>query len=355
MQKKTTLTAAAVAATLVLSLATGCGGSGKTSTSGVAGASKTSSSTIRGAGSTFVAPLIDKWVGPVKSALGYTIQYSAIGSGGGIQAIQGRTVDFGASHAPLTPDQFAACKGCVQIPWALSATSVFYNLPGVGNFLHMTGPVLVQIYLGQITHWNDPAIKKLNPGVNLPHTPITVVHRSDGSGTTYNFTDYLSHVSSTWKSKVGTNTAVSWPTGVGAAQSSGVAAAVGQTPGAIGYADVEYAVSNHLHYFKVKNRAGNFVAPKLNGILAAAQLDTHPAKDGSLSIVNPPKSNKYADAYPISTYTYVIIAKRTAKTATLKKFIGWALTKGQTFGPKLFFQPLPASVVATDKSVLKGF
>lgn len=356
MQKKTTLIGAAAAAILLLGLlAAGCGGSSKSSTSGVAGARKTSSRTLVGAGSTFVEPLVTAWTKPVAAQLGYEVQYSAIGSGGGIQAIQDRTVDFGASDAPLTPEQFKACKGCVQIPWALSATSAFYNLPNVGNFLRMTGPVLTKIYLGQITRWDDPAIKKLNPNVNLPSTSITVVHRSDGSGTTFNFTDYLSHVSQTWKSKVGTGTAVNWPTGVGAPHSSGVAAVVKQTPGAIGYADVEYAVSNHLNYFKVQNRAGKFVLPKLKGILAAAELDTHPAKDGSLSIVDPPQSKKYADAYPISTYTYVIVSKKTAKATTLKRFIDWALTKGQTYGPKLLFQPLPASVVAKEKSVLKGF
>ena len=184
-------------------------------TAGTASA-KRSSTTLNGAGSTFVAALVQSWVAPVQSDRGITLNYSAVGSGAGIAQITGRNVDFGASDAPLTPDQFSACKGCIQIPWALASTSVFYNLPGGGNFLHMSGPVLAKIYLGQITKWNDPAIAKLNPGKNLPSTTITVVHRSDGSGTTYNFTDYLSHVSSTWKNQVGIGTAVNWPTGTGA-------------------------------------------------------------------------------------------------------------------------------------------
>ena len=202
-------------------------------TAGVASAKSTRSSaaTLNGAGSSFVSPLVQAWVGPVKSARDITLNYSAVGSGAGIAAITGRTVDFGASDAPLTPDQFSACKGCVQIPWALASTSVFYNLPGVKTFLHMSGKVLVKIYLGKITNWNDPAIKKINPGTNLPDQPITVVHRSDGSGTTYNFTDYLSSVSKTWKTKVGKGTAVNWPTGTGAPHSSGVANVVRQTPG----------------------------------------------------------------------------------------------------------------------------
>ena len=320
---------------------------------GAGAASGKSGATLNGAGSTFVAPLVQAWVAPIKSARGITLNYSAVGSGAGIAAITGRTADFGASDAPLAPDQFSACKGCIQIPWALASTSVFYNLNGAGNFLHMSGQVLAKIYLGQITRWNDPAIKKLNPGKNLPGTAITVVHRLDGSGTTYNFTDYLSHVSRTWKKRVGTGTAVSWPTGTGAPHSSGVAAVVKQTNGAIGYAETSYPAHNHLTYFKMRNRSGRFVVPKLAGTLAAALLDTHPARDGSLSIVDPPKSKKYRNAYPISTYSYVIVAKKSNDAATLKSLIGWAITKGQKFGPKNFFTPLPAPVVKFDKTSLE--
>src|SRR5690242_14260088 len=219
------------------------------SATALAAPSKQSGTTITGAGSTFVAPLVQQWAAPVGAAYGYELQYSPVGSGAGITAVTSRTVDFGASDAPLTPDQFAACKGCMQIPWALSATSVIYNLPGVKNLLHMNGATLAKIFMGQITQWDDPAIKKLNKGVALPGTKIAIVHRSDNSGTTFNFTDYLSSASPQWKSQYSTGVAVNWPVGTGQRGSSGVAGGVSQTPGAIGYVDVAYALHNHLSYF----------------------------------------------------------------------------------------------------------
>jgi phosphate transport system substrate-binding protein len=321
---------------------------------GTAGATpaKKSGTTITGAGSSFVAPLVGQWIPAVGSAYGYEVQYSPIGSGGGISAITARTVDFGASDAPLSADQFAACKGCVQVPWALSATSVIYNLNGAKNLLKMDGPTLAKIYMGQITTWNDPAIAALNKGVSLPSDKIAIVHRSDNSGTTYNFTDYLQSVSPDWKSKVGQGVAVSWPTGAGARGSSGVAAAVGQTPGSIGYVDVAYAKTNHLKFFAMKNASGKFTTPGLRGIIAAATSDQKPDQNNALSIVNPPK--KYDLAYPISTYTYVIVPLQTPKAAELRKFLFWAVTKGQTYGPKLLFQPIPKSVlVVAEKTIAK--
>ena len=321
---------------------------------GVAGAStdRHAGTTISGAGSTFVAPLVAQWIAPLGAAYGYELQYSSVGSGAGVAAITSRTVDFGASDAPLTPDQFSACNGCEQIPWALGGTSIMYNLPGVKNLLHMDGPTLANIFLGKITTWNDPAIAKLNKGVSLPSTKITIAHRSDGSGTTYNITDYLSSVSPTWNSQVGKGTAVNWPVGVAGKGSSGVAAIVGQTQGAIGYADVAYAISNHFSYFAMKNRSGKFTTPGLRGILAAAQSDQKPAADNSLSIVNPPK--KYPNSYPISTFTYVIVPLQSSKAPDLKKFLFWAVTKGQTYGPKLRFVPLPKSVlVVAEKAITK--
>jgi phosphate transport system substrate-binding protein len=315
-------------------------------TAGTASA-RTSSGSVSGAGSTFVAPLIASWVEPVKSQLGLSLSYNAIGSGGGVSAITNKQVDFGGSDAPLS--QFSpTCSTCVQIPWALAATGVIYNLSGLQH-LNMTGPVLAQIYRGKITKWNAKPIQKINQGRSLPNQQITVVHRSDSSGTSYNFTDYLSHVSRAWKSQVGTGTAVAWPTGEGEKGSSGVAGAVRTTPGAIGYADVFYAVHNHLGLMKMKNRSGIFVQARAKGILAAAQLDTHPAKDGSLSIVNPPKSKKYRNAYPICTYTYVDVQKKSGNAAGIKKLLDWAVTKGQRYGPALIFEPLPKAVVTFDK------
>jgi len=310
--------------------------------------------TISGAGSTFVSPLVAQWVNAVGPALGVELQYSAIGSGGGIAAITSRTVDFGASDAPLSPDQFNACNGCEQIPWALGGTSIMYNLSGVKNLLHMDGPTLAKIFMGQITSWNDPAIQKLNPGVSLPSTKITTAHRSDNSGTTFNLTDYLSSVSPAWKSQYGTGVAVNWPNGVGARGSAGVAGVVSSTDGSIGYADVAFALANHLKYFAMKNNSGKFTTPGSRGILAAASSDQTPAADNSLSIVNPPK--KYANAYPISTFTYVIVPLQSSKAPDLKKFLFWAVTKGQTsqYTAKLRFVPIPKSVlVVAEKAIAK--
>jgi phosphate transport system substrate-binding protein len=313
---------------------------------------RSSSATVNGAGSTFVAPLVTKWMAPVQSQLGIQLNYNAVGSGGGVSAITNKQVDFGASDAPLS--QFnPTCNSCVQIPWALAGTAVIYNLQGLQH-LKMTGSVLAQIYMGKITKWNAKAIKKLNKGLALPNKSITVVHRSDSSGTSYNFTDYLSHVSGAWKSQVGTGTAVNWPTGEGEKGSSGVAGAVKSTPGAIGYADVDYSIVNHLPIMRMKNRSNKFVLPRAQGIKAAAALDIHPKKDGSLSIVDPPATKKYANAYPICTYTYVDVQKSSgANAGNIKKLLNWAVTKGQSYGPPIVFEPLPKPVVTFDKKQIK--
>jgi phosphate transport system substrate-binding protein len=321
-------------------------------TAGAAPAKKTGI-TLSGAGSTFVQPLVAQWTQPLGAAYGYELQYSGIGSGGGVAAVTARTVDFGASDAPLTSDQFTACKGCVQIPWALSATAVIYNVDGVKNLLHMNGATLAKIFAGQVTQWDDPAIKALNKGVSLPSTKIAIVHRSDNSGTTYNFTDYLSSASASWKSSIGKGVAVNWPVGSGQRGSAGVAAGVSQTPGGIGYVDVAYALKNHLKFFAMQNKSGKYATPGLKGILAAASSDQKPdATTNELSIVNPPK--KFTVAYPISTYTYVIVPTESPKAQELKKFLFWAVTKGQTYGPKLLFQPIPKSVlVVAEKTIAK--
>src|SRR2546421_10907889 len=217
---------ALLALAAIAAVAAACGSSGSSSSGGAS-----NSKALNGAGSTLVAPLISQWAPDYATSAGVTITYGPIGSGGGIDAITNRTVDFGASDAPLTPDQFAACKGCVQIPWALSATSIAYRGDALPNHVHLTGKVLADIFLGQIKKWDDPAIKKLNGGKSLPSLAITVIHRSDNSGTTYNLTDYLNHVSPEWKSGPGRGVAVDWPTGVGARGSSGVSAALSQTNG----------------------------------------------------------------------------------------------------------------------------
>jgi phosphate transport system substrate-binding protein len=304
---------------------------------------KSNAGDLTGAGSTFVSKLVQTWTPKVDSQLGIKITYGPIGSGGGINAITNRTVDFGASDAPLTPDQFAACKGCVQIPWALSATSIAYRGDALPNHIHLTGPVLAGIFMGQIKKWNAPAIKALNKGKSLPDLDITVIHRSDNSGTTYNLTEYLNTVSRSWKSGPGKGVAVDWPVGVGARGSAGVSAALSQVQGGITYVDVAFSLQNHFKFAAVKNRAGIYALPGLKGIKAAGDTILRVApNNGGISIVNPAKRQKLA--YPICTFTYVIIPKQTSKAPDLKKFVTWALTKGQTDGPKLLFSPLPPVV-----------
>ena len=305
---------------------------------------------ISGAGSSFVAPLIGQWINAYKNA---TITYNPVGSGAGITAVSGRTVDFGATDAPPTVDQFTSCRGCVMVPWALSASAILYNLPGVKNNIHLTGSVIGDMYLGKISKWNDARIRKLNPGVSLPDTAVTPVYRSDGSGTTYNVTDFLSATNKTFGNQIGHNTAVDWPKGVGARGSSGVSGVLTRTPGAIGYADIAYALANKLQFAAVQNASGKFALPGLRGIAAAAQADKKFDSRNFLSIVNPPKGAKYTQAYPICTYTYVLVPAQSSKSADLKAFITWAITDGQALGKKLIFQPVPAYVVAHDKVVLK--
>lgn len=319
----------------------------------VAGATpeRSKGGSLTGAGSSFVSKLVQAWIPQVDSQLGLKVTYGPIGSGGGINAITNRTVDFGASDAPLSPDQFAACKGCTQIPWALSATAIAYKGDALPNHIHMTGAVVANIFLGRIKNWNDPAIRKLNKGKSLPDLAITVIHRSDNSGTTYNMTEYLNSVSRAWRSGPGKGVAVNWPTGIGARGSAGVSAALSQTDGGITYVDVAFTLANHFKFAAVQNRAGIFALPGLNGIKAAGATILRVAPDnGGISIVNPSKRQKLA--YPICTFTYVIVPKQTAKAAELKQFIRWALTKGQTDGPKLLFSPLPKVVLKASLKTL---
>jgi phosphate transport system substrate-binding protein len=314
---------------------------------------KSNAGELKGAGSSFVAPLVSAWQLKYEAARGVKVSYNPIGSGGGIQAISNKTVDFGASDAPMTPDQFNTCNGCVQIPWALSATSVMYNLNGVKNNLHLTGAVIADIYLGKITNWNSPRIKSINPGVALPDKEITPVYRSDSSGTSYNFTSYLNTVSKQWKSQVGNGTTVNWPKGAGARGSSGVAGLVSRTEGAIGYVDVAYALKNHLKFAAVQNRSKQWARPGLVGIQAASLADRKFSPTNALSIVNPPPGKRFRKAYPICTYTYVILRTTSPQASLLKPFVTWALTTGQADGRPLIFQPIPAVVKNKGLATLK--
>jgi phosphate transport system substrate-binding protein len=314
--------------------------------------------TLNGAGSSLVAPALAIWSPAYAKASGVTVNYSSVGSGAGIAAITAKTVDFGASDAPLNADQAAACGDCVQIPWALSATVPTYNIPGVSSGqLHLTGPVLANIFLGKITKWNDPAIKALNKGLTLPDLDIIPAHRSDGSGDTYAFTDYLTKVSSAWSSQVGFGTAVNWPAGVGGKGNSGVAAVIASTPGAIGYISVAYVKQNHLNWARMKNAAGNYTLATGPAIEAAAGTVTSVPADNKISITNPPASAKYKNAWPLSTFTYIILHTSTAQASDLRKFVFWALTpKAQHLISNSFlvFAPIPKVVlVAAEKTLTK--
>jgi phosphate transport system substrate-binding protein len=319
---------------------------------GACGSSSTSSNSkqIIGAGSTLVAPLISQWQPEYNKQAGVTVAYSAIGSGGGIEQITGRTVDFGASDAPLSEDQFKEAKEVVQIPWALAATVVAYNVPGVPNELKLTGPLLAEIYLGKVTTWNDPKIAALNPTLSLPAMKITPIYRTDGSGDTYAFTNYLSQVSPEWSSSVGKGTQVKFPTGVGGKGNSGVGGALSSTPGSIAYIAISYVLANKFDFALIRNAAGRYPVPGIPSISAAAATLTQVPADNSISIVNPPASA--AGAYPISTFTYAIVPLKAPKASTLKPFLKWAVTTGQKFGPKLLFAPLPPKVLAADEATI---
>ena len=316
------------------------------------------SGALTGEGSTLVAPLEAEWAqGWQSKNPGDSVTYNPVGSGTGIADISGqhgvgRLGDFGASDAPLNPTQAANCSGCLQIPWALSATGVGYNLPGVHG-LHLTGSVIAQMYLGQITNWNSPAIKKLNKGKNLPNKKITPVFRTDGSGDTYAFTNYLSKVSGSFKSRVGFGTAVSFPTSdgaVGGKGNLGVTTALNNTSGAIAYIAVSYLIAHGVPAVAVQNAAGRYEYPNLNNIENAAASVKHVPSSNTLSIVDPPKKQKIA--YPISTFTYAIVPSNASQGGLLQSFINYALGAGQSFGPRLDFAKIPKVVLNAAKATV---
>jgi len=306
---------------------------------------------LTGAGSTLVAPLMNNWINGFEIKEGIPVKYGAVGSGTGIAQITARTVDFGASDAPLTPEQASACNGCVQIPWALSATGVGFNIPGVKK-LNLSGPILAGIYFGKITKWNDAKIKKINPGVKLPGTTITPVFRSDGSGDTYAFTNYLSKISPAWKSEVGFATSVGFKAGVGAKGNAGITSTVTKTPGAIGYISASYLIAAGLGAAAVENSAGNFELPNLKNIESAASTVKSVPASNALSIVNPPK--KATTAYPISTFTYAIVPHNAPQKGFLQQFLNYAVTKGQAYGAALDFPPLPKVVLSAAQKAISS-
>jgi phosphate transport system substrate-binding protein len=307
--------------------------------------------TLNGAGATFPYPLYAKWFSEYKKVdAGVEINYQSIGSGGGIRQLLDKTIDFGASDAPMTDEQLSkSAVPILHIPTVLGAVVVTYNLPGITKPLRFSGQILADVFIGKITKWNDPELVKLNPGVALPDTAVLVAHRSDGSGTSAVFTDYLSKVCADWKSKVGSGTSVNWPAGLGGKGNEGVTGIVKQTPGAIGYVELTYASSNNLPVAEMQNKAGKFVAPTTKSVSAAAAgaLKTMP-KDFRVSITDSPSK----DAYPIASFTYLLVYQKMnkAKGDTLKHFVHWALSSGQAMAAPLSYAPLPTALV---KSVEK--
>jgi phosphate transport system substrate-binding protein len=310
---------------------------------------------INGAGATFPYPIYSKWFDEYhKVHPNVEINYQSIGSGGGIRQLSAGTVFFGASDGPMTNDQIAAAGfHILHIPTVLGGVVPVYNIPDVSSELHFTGKVLADIYLGKITKWNDAAIRNLNPGVNLPGAEITVVHRSDGSGTSYIWCDYLSKVSPDYKKTVGVATSVNWPVGVGGKGNEGVAGLVKQTPGSIGYVELIYALQNKISYGAVQNQAGEWVRASVETVSnAAAAAAKNMPKDFRVSITNAPGH----DVYPISSFTWLLLQESprdAARSRIMVDFTRWALSGGQGLAPQLGYAPIPQEVVALEMEALK--
>ena len=303
---------------------------------------------LTGAGATFPNPIYTKWFDAYHKKTGIQINYQSIGSGGGIRQFTEGTVDFGASDGPMNESQIAAVSGNVlHVPTVLGAVVVTYNLPSIGDTkLKLDGNALVDIFMGRITKWNDPKLAKLNPGVKLPDLDLVVVHRSDGSGTSYIFTDFLNKFSREWRDKVGYATSVNWPVGLGGKGNEGVTQQVKQTEGAIGYVELIYALSNGLGFAQIQNSAGKFIEPSLASVTsAAASAKLKPDTDFRVSITNPPGD----DAYPIASFTWLLIqkdGKDAAKAKLIKDFLTWMITpEAQQMAEGLKYAPLPADVV----------
>jgi phosphate transport system substrate-binding protein len=311
--------------------------------------------TVNGAGATFPNPMYQKWFSEYhKTHPDIQFNYQSIGSGGGIRQVLAQTVDFGASDGPMTDEQLSQAKTKIlHIPTVMGAVVPAYNVPGVSTELKFTPEVLAGIFLGKITTWNDPAIAKANPGISLPNQTIIVVHRSDGSGTTYIFTDYLTKVSSEWANGPGKGTSVKWPVGLGGKGNEGVAGMIRQMQGGIGYIELIYAVQNKIDYGLVKNAGGTFVKASLESVTAAAASVKSMPADFRVSITNAPGK----DAYPISSFTWLLIpekSKEAAKGKILADFLTWMVDDGQKMTAELTYAPLPGNVAEKVKGAIKS-
>ncbi len=350
------------AATALVLFSFGCGGdkappAGDGSAGGTAAAGSTGAgATLTGAGATFPNTIYTKWFDAYAKQTGVRINYQSIGSGGGIRQFTEGTVDFGATDGPMTDAQISAVGGNVRhVPAVLGAVVVTYNLPELGAApLRFDGQTLADVFLGRIAKWNDSRIAALNPGVKLPAKDIIVVHRSDGSGTSFIFTDFLAKVSPAWKEKVGSATSVEWPVGLGGKGNEGVTQQVKQSEGAIGYVELVYAISNKLPYADVKNAEGQFVKPSLKSVTAAASATLPPDTDFRVSITNP----KGAEAYPISSFTWLLVQPQprdSAKGAQIEEFIKWMLQpEAQRMAADLHYAPLPVPVIELVQKRMAG-
>ncbi len=322
--------------------------------------------TLVGKGATFPDPLIQKWSSVYANLTGGSVRvnYQGIGSGGGIAQITAKTVDFAGSDAPLKPAQRAAAPGLLHIPETIGAVTATYNLPGIASGLNLTGPVLVEIFVGNTTSWDDPSITALNPSLTLPSQPISVVHRSDGSGTTFVWTNWLHKENpGGWNSSL-VGTSINWPVGIGSSGNAGVAGSIRNTPYTIGYVELAYTIQNSMTVAKVRNPAGNFISPSLASTAAAAAgaAPSLPAPDadwGNVSILNAPGAN----SYPIATFTYLLVYKELntlgssmtqPRAKALVDFLWWAVHDGQTYSSALTYVPLPSAVVTLDEGAIRS-
>ncbi len=348
-----------IACVALLAIGLAACGSSSSSTSSSTTTSSGGSATISGAGSTFAAPVYEQWASGLS---GLTVNYQAVGSGAGLTAVESKTVDFGASDPPMKPaDEESIAKNgspAVQIPMFLGAITVSYNLPGVASGLKLDGTTIANIYLGKIKTWNDPELTALNPGVKLPSTAITVIHRSDSSGTTSGFTSFLAETDPEFKSKVGEGKDVQWPTGTGAKGNAGVAGAIQQTVGAVGYVEQAYALTHKFTYASVKNKSGSYVEPSLASTSAAGEGVTIPANLG-IKVINSPN----ATAYPIASQTFIVVNKDLCKAGIpggeaaakgVVKFLDYGLGAGQSILSQADYAALPTSILAKSKEAAAG-
>jgi phosphate transport system substrate-binding protein len=314
-------------------------------------ANAASGQALRGAGSTLAGPLLGEWAQTFRVFYGVSVNYDAFGSLPGINAVSSRTVDFGASDAPLTAAQAGACHSCYQIPWAVTGIGVGYHLHGVGT-LHLTGGVLAEIFSGQLTRWNDPRITALNAGARLPALKITPIY-TNSSGATYAFTDYLSRVSASWRAHIGHGIIVSFPTGLAGNGNVGATALLASTNGSIAYIGAAYLIAHRLPAAAIQNAAGNYEYPNLRNIASAARTIKHVPAGNALSIVDPPSAARAA--YPISSFVYAIVPANAPQRSTLKQWLSYTLGAGETFGPALDFATIPPVVLKASRATIARF